>query len=105
MSKKRYGGDRFIRKGLNRDIKDEFLVGISYMELKKASEAVSFFNKVIKTDQFSPHSLYKDEAEYYLALSYLKAGSYDKALELMNRIHNVPLISTTENLRKDLSAG
>ena len=77
-------------KDSNRDIKDEFLVGISYMELNKASEAVSFFNKVIKTDQSSPHSLYKDEAEYYLALSYLKAGSYDKALELMNRIHNDP---------------
>jgi len=73
-----------------RDRKNEFLVGVSYMELNKPSEAISFFNEVIKADQTSIHPVYKDEAEYYLALSYLKAGSYDKALELMNRIHNNP---------------
>ena len=70
-----------------KNIKDEFLAGISCLELNKPSEAVDLFNKVIIRDQNSDHPVYKDDAEYYLALSYLRAKNYEKALELMNAIH------------------
>jgi tetratricopeptide (TPR) repeat protein len=73
-----------------KNIKDEFLAGISCLELNKPSEAVDLFNKVIIRDQNSDHPVYKDDAEYYLALSYLRAKNYEKALELMNAIHENP---------------
>ncbi|MFI5185277.1 MAG: hypothetical protein ACHQF0_00975 [Chitinophagales bacterium] len=71
-------------------IRDEFLTAISYLELNKPSEAINLFNGVLELDQKSTHPVYRDEAEYYLALSYLKTRSYDKALELMNAIHDSP---------------
>jgi len=72
------------------DIRDEFLAGISSLELNKSSEAIHFFNGVIKLNETRDKPIYKDETEYYLALSYLKNKDYDLALELMNKIHNDP---------------
>jgi len=72
-------------------IKDEFLEGMSFLELDKPSDAIDVFINVLIRDQNSDHPVYKDDAEYYLALSYLKTKSYEKALVLMNAIHENPL--------------
>ena len=71
-------------------IKDEFLEAVSYLELDKHTSAIDHFSRVIARDRVSDHPVYNDEAEYYLALCYLKTRNYEKALELMNTIHNNP---------------
>ena len=73
-----------------KNIRDEFLAGISCLELYKPSEPIDLFNKVIIRNQNSDHPVYKDDVEYYLALSYLRTKNYEKALELMNAIHENP---------------
>ena len=69
-------------------IKDEFLEAVSYLELGKPAEAIDHFSRVVARDRATDHPVYKDDAEYYLALSYLKTKNYEKALELMNTIHD-----------------
>lgn len=70
------------------NIKDQFLTGISYLELNKLPGAINVLKKVVALDQHSDHPIYKDEAEYYLALAYLKNKNYDNAIDLMWAIHN-----------------
>jgi len=69
-------------------ISDEFLEAVSYLELDRPTEAIDHFSRVIARDRASDHPLYKDDAEYYLALAYLKTKNYEKAFELMNTIHD-----------------
>ena len=69
-------------------IKDEFLAAVSYLELGKPAEAIDHLSRVVARDRATDHAVYKEDAEYYLALSYLKTKNYEKALELMNTIHD-----------------
>lgn len=69
---------------------DEFLIAVSWLELNNPVKAIHCFTAVLEQDKASGQKIYKDEAEYYLALAYLKNTNYDKAIELMNFIHNDP---------------
>jgi len=71
-------------------IKDEFLAGVSYLELNRPLEAIGLFNNVITRDQKTDHPVYREDSEYYLALSYLRTKNYEKALQLMDAIHTNP---------------
>jgi len=68
-------------------IKDIFLTGMSFLEMKDYSRAVRSFQVVI-TDIKDNKIALKDVAEYYLALAYLRDRDYDQAIELMNAIHD-----------------
>ena len=68
-------------------IKDIFLTGMSFLELKDYSRAVRSF-QVVLTDIKDNKIALKDVAEYYLALAYLRDRDYDQAIELMNAIHD-----------------
>jgi tetratricopeptide (TPR) repeat protein len=67
---------------------DDFLAAVSFLELNRPADAIKLFNIVLNQDKASSHPVYKDEAEYYLALAYLKIKNYTQALELMKSIHN-----------------
>jgi len=71
-------------------VEDKFLAGVSYLELDSMSKSITILKEVINEDQHADRPVYKDEAEYYLALSYLKNRDYDKAIDLMTAIHNDP---------------
>jgi tetratricopeptide (TPR) repeat protein len=77
-------------KSTNISTKEQFLAGVSYLELDDPSNAIHSFDTVLIRDKTSGQQTYKDEAEYYLALTYVKNKDYDQALELMNTIHNNP---------------
>ena len=69
-------------------VKDVFLTGMSYLETNDISRAISNFQVVIADVKEEKTSVLKNEAEYYLALAYLKNNDYDQAIELMNAIHD-----------------
>jgi predicted negative regulator of RcsB-dependent stress response len=69
-------------------IKDIFLTGMSYLETNDLSKAISSYQLVIADVKDDKNPELKDEAEYYLALAYLKNSDYDQAIELMNTIHD-----------------
>lgn len=68
---------------------ENFLTGMSYMELNDLNSAIPEFETVIN-DRTTSETSYRERAEYYLALAYLKAKNYKKAIEQMESIRNDP---------------
>ncbi|HEY6062952.1 MAG TPA: hypothetical protein VIV35_05055 [Chitinophagaceae bacterium] len=71
-------------------VKESFLRAISYLELKNNTKAIDEFKKVIAENDTAHTNLFKDEAEYYLALTYISNKDYDFALELLRKIRDNP---------------
>lgn len=70
--------------------KGEFLCGAAALELKENNKAIKCFKEVLDADKQTGQTVLKDEAEYYLSLSYIRNKNYDNALELMNKIQDDP---------------
>lgn len=66
--------------------KGAFLAGMSALEIMKTSEAIEYFKKALISNQQEGRNDYSDDAEYYLALSYIRNGDYDFALGLFHKI-------------------
>jgi hypothetical protein len=71
-------------------VKESFLRGISYIELKDNTKAIEELKKVIAENEKANSNLFKDEAEYYLALTYIRNKDYDFALDLLRSIQGDP---------------
>jgi tetratricopeptide (TPR) repeat protein len=71
-------------------IKAAFLSGTSAMQLKDYPRAISSFTAAQEANKTAPVKLFKDESDYYLALSYIYNHDYDYALELLNAIKEDP---------------
>jgi tetratricopeptide (TPR) repeat protein len=61
---------------------DTLLVGLSYLKTNKNDEAINSFKSV------SAQNPLKQDAEFYLALAYLKSKNYNEALSLMENIRS-----------------
>ena len=70
--------------------KELFLCGISYLQMDNFPAATASFKSVIEKNAAANTTLFNDDAEYYLALSYLRNKQYDQALDLMRAIRNNP---------------
>lgn len=69
--------------------KDVFLSGLAALELKRNADAVTLFKQVLETEKApGTRSGLGDDAEYYLALAYLRNKDYDQAIDLMNQIRS-----------------
>ncbi len=66
--------------------KERFLAGISSLETKDYKSAKTFFNNIIKEKQGT--GLFKDESEFYLALTFIASKEYDQALPLLKKIRD-----------------
>jgi tetratricopeptide (TPR) repeat protein len=75
----------------NRDPKDYFLAGSSYLEMGDLSNAIFHFTNCTATNQAFQTTAYLEDAEYYLAVSYLKNKEINKALPIFEKIHSQPL--------------
>jgi predicted negative regulator of RcsB-dependent stress response len=71
-------------------VKETFLAGMSYMELGNNTKAIDELKKVIAYNEAAGNNLFKDEAEYYLALTYIRNKDYDFALDLLRSIKENP---------------
>jgi len=69
-------------------IEDEFLAAMSQVELKDNTKAIEAFKKVLADNEAAKTELYKDETEYYLAMTYIRNGDYDFALDLLRKIRD-----------------
>ena len=68
-------------------VKEQFLAAQAYLIKEDYINAIELFNGVIETNKAVNTSTLNDDAEYYLALSYLKNKETSKALVLFNKIH------------------
>lgn len=68
-------------------IKDHFYAGLAYLSTNSLEKAVQHFSAVVTKNASFNTGEYQDNAEYYLALSFLKQKDFDKALPLFEKIH------------------
>lgn len=66
--------------------KDYFLTAMAYMQQKRYNESIGLFKTLMHVNERSKEPYYEDEAEYYLALSYLATDQTASALALFNKI-------------------
>ena len=60
-----------------------FLAGAAYFELNQPAKAADMFNQLLEQNQSTD---FRDEAEYYLALSYISNNDAAKAIPILKRI-------------------
>ncbi len=68
--------------------KEIFLVGMSFMEIKNYSKAIESFNKVLAINKTNQSTNYMDDAQYFLAMSYLKSSIIKSAYPIFEAIKN-----------------
>ena len=68
-------------------VRDRMIAAFSYMELNNYKAAIPLLDAVIRNNVISGERLYQDEAEYYLALSYLKTKQVEQSYQLFNKIY------------------
>lgn len=68
-------------------VADKMIAAFAYMELNDYKAAAPLFEAVILNNAATGEKLYQDEAEYYLALSYLKTQQLEQSFRLFNKIY------------------
>jgi tetratricopeptide (TPR) repeat protein len=71
---------------LKRDNKMDFLAGMADLELKKYDDAIEHFEQVIAINAQSGSDYFQDEAQYYLAISWLAKNKVNEALPILEKI-------------------
>jgi hypothetical protein len=72
------------------DIGSNFLAGMSNLELNNTENSILNFKKVIDLNKASGTNLWQDQAEFYLALAFLKNKDHDSSIELLQKIKDDP---------------
>lgn len=67
-----------------------FLSGAAAMQLNDNTKAIASFTELLEANKQVKIKLFNDEAEYYLALTYIHNRDYDYALDLLNKIKEDP---------------
>jgi tetratricopeptide (TPR) repeat protein len=74
----------------NADQKENFLAGQAFLATNNYTKAIACFNKVLNLNFAAKTSIFKDDAEYYIALSYLKNKQVSDAYPFLINIRNNP---------------
>jgi hypothetical protein len=69
-----------------RDNKMDFLAGMADLELRKYNDAIEHFEQVIAVNAQSGGDYFQDEAQYYLAISWLAKDKVNEALPILEKI-------------------
>ena len=78
-------------KNLNAPVPEEYLLaGIAYLEKNQPEKAIETFKILITKNQNSKTDFFEDDAEYYLAMSYLDNLESEKALPIFEKIKADP---------------
>jgi hypothetical protein len=67
--------------------KESFLAGVAYLETKNYKNASTAFNTVLSKNTLEKTSILNDDAQYYLALSYLKSNDIKLATPIFKMIN------------------
>jgi tetratricopeptide (TPR) repeat protein len=107
---RRYKIDEYFREGNyngiikayqqlpQRSNKEMFLAGYAYLKEEEYTEASRLFNMILNSNDGDGELLFKDEAEYYLAMTYLKLREVDKAYQLLTKIKEDRAHTFNENV-------
>lgn len=76
------------RQTANLTANDQFLAAQAYLNIGNLNNAITLFNALIEKNKATHTYTLTDDAEYYLALSYLKNNETAKALPLFKKISN-----------------
>ncbi len=63
-----------------------FVAGNAYLQLDQPQQAVDAFQNVLETNARQGTRFFQEDAEFYLAMSYLRAGNYEEALSRLRQI-------------------
>ena len=67
---------------------EQFLAAQAYLNIAHLNNAILLFNRIIEKNKAAGTTVLNDEAEYYLALTYLKNNETAKAAPLFKKIHD-----------------
>ena len=67
-----------------------FLAGNAYLQQDEADQAIAAFSEIVRINGSQGINRFEEDAQYYLALSYLKADRPDEALPLLEKINDNP---------------
>jgi tetratricopeptide (TPR) repeat protein len=70
----------------NAGSKELFLSGAAYLELNQPAKAVAAFQRLITYNQQTQSNYFQDEAEYYLAISYIRNNQPSDAITVLKKI-------------------
>jgi tetratricopeptide (TPR) repeat protein len=68
-------------------INENFLVAVAYMETNNYKNAIAAFNNVLSKNSLNKTSIFNDDAQYFLALSYLKNNDIKLAMPIFEMIN------------------
>src|SRR4030095_3925720 len=63
------------------------LAGIAYLEKKQPAKAIETFKVMIQKNANSKTDFFQDDAEYYLAMSYISNQESEKAMPIFEKIY------------------
>jgi tetratricopeptide (TPR) repeat protein len=66
------------------------LTGIAYLEKNQAAKAIETFQMLIEKNKKTNTDFFEDDAEYYLAMSYLNNHETQKAIPIFEKIQSDP---------------
>jgi len=66
--------------------REMFLAGAAYLELNQPAKAAGQFSSLLAYNQQIQSNYFQDEAEYYLAISYLRNNDAAKAIPILRKI-------------------
>lgn len=72
--------------GTTRSNKTDFLAGMADLELKKYDDAIAHFEQIIASNTHAGTDYFEDEAEYYLAISWLANNKVNEAMPILEKI-------------------
>lgn len=75
-----------FKKRKVKDNKAWFLAGMAALETKKYDEAIGMFQQVMASNALSGSDYFEDEAEFYLAMSWLARNDVKEAMPLLDKI-------------------
>ena len=67
-----------------------FLAGNAYLQQDETDQAIAAFRAIVRINGSQGINRFEEDAQYYLALSYLKADRPDEALPLLEKINDNP---------------
>ncbi|HEV2483474.1 MAG TPA: hypothetical protein VGS79_27605 [Puia sp.] len=73
-----------------KDNQVEFLAGMADLQLNHCSDAITHFEQVIAANAQASTDFYQDEAEYYLAISWLACRKVNQAMPILEKIKADP---------------
>jgi hypothetical protein len=79
---------RIHTTGEDSSLSATFLAAMANLELNNMNDAIPGLEKVVNENKTSGTPVFRDEAEYYLALSYIRNRDYDLALPLLEKIRD-----------------